>query len=400
MKALSASDLVDLSIDISWGKGGITHLDHYFAHGVNCWRDVFPKTPLKYLFEQDSQSPLSMKLKPGEVVGSFDSKKIVSLPWSKLNGNSHTPFHEGRFYPQGLLSGVPGVFKENRIPFRCARVNSKGFIADMNHPMAGIASTLNLGIVSQSKKPEERGGACVDWLERAFSGPGMQSRYHDIPTDFFSKDTFDRRNTDPDSLFYRTDRFVHHIDNKARQNLSDIYKKLLCPGERILDLMASWESHMPLDLSFHAVHGIGLNPNELKNNPRLSSFHVQDMNTDGRLDFKDHSFDAVVCSLSIEYLVHPISAFKEVARVLKPGGRFVVSFSNRWFPEKVIRVWEDLHDFERMGLIVEYFRQSGRFKSISTTSMRGYPRSMDDPYFPKLRLSDPVYVVVGQTATD
>ena len=58
--------------------------------------------------------------------------------------------------------------------------------------------------------------------------------------------------------------------------------------------------------------------------------------------------------------------FAEVARVLQPGGRFIVTFSHRWFPEKVIRIWEELHEFERMGLILEYFHQSGQLNHLHT----------------------------------
>lgn len=45
------------------------------------------------------------------------------------------------------------------------------------------------------------------------------------------------------------------------------------------------------------------------------------------------------CSSSVEYLIHPIEVFSEVARVLKPGAPFVVTFSERWFPTKAIELW-------------------------------------------------------------
>jgi hypothetical protein len=86
--------------------------------------------------------------------------------------------------------------------------------------------------------------------------------------------------------------------------------------------------------------------------------------------------------------------FADVARVLKPGGLFVVSFSNRWFPPKAISIWKELHEFERMGLVTEYFLQSKRFSNIHTWTMRGKPRPYDDKYFAlNMMLSDPVYMV-------
>ena len=66
------------------------------------------------------------------------------------------------------------------------------------------------------------------------------------------------------------------------------------------------------------------------------------------LPFEVARFDAVVCTVSVEYLTRPLEVFAEVRRVLKPGGRFITTFSNRWFPPKVIRIWQELH--EEFGL--------------------------------------------------
>jgi SAM-dependent methyltransferase len=84
-----------------------------------------------------------------------------------------------------------------------------------------------------------------------------------------------------------------------------------------------------------------------------------------------------------------------VARVLKPGGVFVVAFSNRWFPPKAIDVWKHIHEFERMALVTEYFLHDGCFGNIHTVSRRGYPRPYTDKYFPEMKMADPIYVVHG-----
>jgi SAM-dependent methyltransferase len=398
MKSLSSCALMDMTIDISWKNDGISHQEHYFAHELNCWRDVFPGSPIEQLIQKSTDAPLSLEISPGELVPAFSPDKIVSLPWSAIDQTSLTQgLKQGRFYPQGILSGLPGIFKDNLRPFRCIEIDSKGVCADLNHPMAAVPVSLNLSVQSGHQKTEERGGSCRDWMELAFSGPGMQTRYGGQPTDYLSAASFDRKDRSLDTVFYKTDRFVHHVDSQARQNLSNLYNSLLKPGQRVLDLMAGWESHFDEDLKLASVHGIGLNKNELEKNNRLSDHTLQDLNTRGDLLFQDHEFDAVVCSLSIEYLIDPVLIFKEVARVLKPGGIFMVTFSNRWFPEKVTRIWEDLHDFERMGLVTEYFRQSGAYDSISTISMRGYPRPCEDRYFPRLRWSDPIFAVSGKT---
>jgi hypothetical protein len=51
-----------------------------------------------------------------------------------------------------------------------------------------------------------------------------------------------------------------------------------------------------------------------------------------------------------------------------------------------------------MGLVLSWFRASGAFERLSTHSFRGYPRPVDDRYFPQLRLADPVFGVTGIVA--
>jgi SAM-dependent methyltransferase len=131
-------------------------------------------------------------------------------------------------------------------------------------------------------------------------------------------------------------------------------------------------------------------------NTRMSERVVHDLNLTPSLPFESESFDAVVCTVSVEYLIDPLAVFAEVARVLRKDGYFIVTFSNRWFPTKAIRIWKDLHEFERMGLVMEYFMRSGGFTNLQTYSFRGLPRPHDDKYFPDLVYSDPVYAVWGQ----
>ena len=83
--------------------------------------------------------------------------------------------------------------------------------------------------------------------------------------------------------------------------------------------------------------------------------------------------------------------------LLKPGGYFIHTFSNRWFPPKVVRIWTELLEWERPGLVLEYFLGSGSYDRINTFSARGWPRPVADRYFPQMPVSDPVYAVWGQT---
>jgi hypothetical protein len=96
------------------------------------------------------------------------------------------------------------------------------------------------------------------------------------------------------------------------------------------------------------------------------------------------------------YLTQPDAVFRAVRRVLKPGAPFVVTFSERWFPPKAIQIWTMLHPFERLGLVLDYFRRSGGFTGLGTETARDWPRPHDDPYAGQFAFADPLFVVWGR----
>jgi SAM-dependent methyltransferase len=223
----------------------------------------------------------------------------------------------------------------------------------------------------------------------------MQSRCNGSATCFFDGRAFEREDTGEDERFYRAPRLVQHIDDRAMATISDLYGRLIAPGSRVLDLMSSWTSHLPEDLATAAVTGLGMNAAELARNARLSRYDVHDLNRVPRLPYPDAAFDAVICTVSVEYLTRPREVFTDVARVLAPGGIFIVTFSDRWFPTKAIRIWKELHPFERMGMVLELFHQTERFASLATFSSQGWPRPANDKYADRMAFSDPVFGVWG-----
>ncbi|MFN2436385.1 MAG: methyltransferase domain-containing protein [Desulfotignum sp.] len=400
MNIFTFSDQVSFSMDIAWSDHCDVHLDHYHVHRMNCWRDLEPGSFLFSALEQAEQTEngtVTCRTDPGELLAPYDPAKVITLSKSRLKPASvFNTLVPGRFYPQGLITRLSGVFRGNTTPFRCLEKHSRTFVADLNHPLARFPLTITLKDITRDvPEKAERVGSCMDWIPLALSGPGLQAGFSRWPDCFLTSRAFDRKDSSSDEIFYQSDRFVHHIDDQARQILSNWYRSLLSPGGKLLDLMAAWTSHLPGDLNFSEVHGLGMNAKELRANQRLTGFSVQDLNQEPVLAFLDHCFDAAVCSLSVEYLIDPVRVLTETARVVKPGGRVAISFSNRWFPEKNIRIWEDLHEFERLGLVLSWFRASGAFDQLSTHSFRGYPRPVDDRYFPQLRQSDPVFGVTG-----
>ena len=214
-------------------------------------------------------------------------------------------------------------------------------------------------------------------------------------TEYYIEQPYFREDENNDSVFYKIERLQSHLDEVARNEIAKLYHMLLQPGCRILDLMSSWQSHLPGSLESSRVTGLGMNMKEMEINPWLSERVVHDINQDPSLPFGDFIFDAVICSLSVEYLSRPVNVFKHIARVLVPGGILIVTFSNRWFPTKVIEFWTELHEFERTGLVLKWLLEASRFKNLNTFSLLGLPRPEGDRFRKMTLFSDPVYAVWG-----
>jgi SAM-dependent methyltransferase len=164
----------------------------------------------------------------------------------------------------------------------------------------------------------------------------------------------------PDPTFYDRPRFVTHADEAFLARLTDCYAAVLDPGDRILDAMSSWVSHLPDEP--YTVVGHGLNAAELAANERLDEWFVRDLNADPDLPVADAAFDAVLCALSVQYLQFPARVFAEFRRVLVPDGVLVVSFSNRLFPTKAVRAWRAATMDERVDLLHRSLDAAGGFE--------------------------------------
>jgi SAM-dependent methyltransferase len=174
-----------------------------------------------------------------------------------------------------------------------------------------------------------------------------------------------------DTLFYSYPRFVTHVDEGFIQQLTGLYREQLKPHTRIFDMMSSWVSHLPEEIEFEHVEGHGLNAEELTKNPRLDHYFVQNLNQDQKLPLPDQAFDAVLNTVSVQYLQHPEAIFAEIHRILKPGGIAIVSFSNRMFYQKAIQAWRDGSERDRVALVNRYFTSVPGFsqpKAITHTA--------------------------------
>jgi SAM-dependent methyltransferase len=209
----------------------------------------------------------------------------------------------------------------------------------------------------------------------------------DIMESPFKPHFFEREDELPDAAFYEHARLLVHIDDHAIESTRRLYGELLPRGGAILDLMSSYKSHMPPELQWTRLCGLGMNAEELRANDQLTDFVVYDINADSALPFIDREFDAAVVTVSVQYMTKPLETFREVARVLKPAAPFVVTYSNRMFPTKAVRIWRALDDRERAGLISSYFKHAGRFGDV-----RAENRSIDSGAY-----NDPLFAVWAHT---
>ena len=166
-----------------------------------------------------------------------------------------------------------------------------------------------------------------------------------------------------DTLFYAYPRFVTHVDNNFISQLTNLYRQELKPNTKILDLMSSWVSHLPPEMKFSHIEGHGMNEEELKKNERLDHYFLQNLNSNMQLPLENEDFDAVLCTVSIQYLQYPEAIFMEIARILKPNGIAIFSFSNRMFYQKAITAWRDATDRQRIFLCKSYFQSVAEFDS-------------------------------------
>jgi SAM-dependent methyltransferase len=196
---------------------------------------------------------------------------------------------------------------------------------------------------------------------------------------------FTKIDAEEDELFYEPPRLVCHIDDGAIAALTEFYRRTLPAGGVVLDLMSSCVSHLPGDVAYGEVIGHGMNAEELAANPRLSRWFTQNLNRDTALPLADASVDAAMICVSIQYLQQPVAVLSEVARVLRPGGLAVISFSNRCFWTKAVAVWRGLDDAGHARLVELYLNHAG-FAQIETRRLAHW---IEDE-------QDPMYAVVGR----
>ena len=204
----------------------------------------------------------------------------------------------------------------------------------------------------------------------------------------FTPQYFERMDEEDDRLFYLQPRKVVHIDDGAIAAVSRLFQEMVPADSVVLDLMSSWRSHWPAGHPKSRMVGLGMNREEMEDNPDLDEVVVYDVNKNTELPFENETFDAVLITVSAQYLTQPIETFRDVSRILKPSGVFIVSFSNRMFATKAVYIWRASSDRGRVDLVGTYMEEAGNFEDIQGLFLN----PQDSPP------GDPMYAVVSRKA--
>jgi len=340
----------------------------------------------------------------GDLVPAHAAERVKYIDRKQFDcafGGQQTQPEAGRYYPRAMIAAALGCSRRELTPFLLTEAQTDRLGVDLDHPLAGFELTLE---ARQRVLQQSLQNVCTDAVALLAlltgNGPGMQASAEAAAAGWFARYPFEREDEEHDSLFYRTPRLLPHIDATASAEVAAIYARFIKPGMKVLDLMSSWQSHLPDGCAGLSVTGLGLNEQELANNPCLDKRVVHDLNQLPALPFADRCLDLVICSVSVEYLTRPLEVFRDVARVLKPHGVFINTFSHRWFPPKAITLWARLHPFERLALVMNYYRRAAGFEDLHTESLQGLPRPPGDKYYGRLAASDPVFAVWGTRRAD
>ncbi|ATU73593.1 SAM-dependent methyltransferase [Komagataeibacter rhaeticus] len=175
----------------------------------------------------------------------------------------------------------------------------------------------------------------------------------------FHPQSFTAASGESDTAFYSRRPAGPMLDQGAQAAITALYRTLLPEGGDILDLMAGPDSHLPPDMEFGSVIGIGVNAQALDSNTRLTDRVVEDLNETPELPLADESMDAVLLCDVAPYLRQPVALLREAARVLQPGGLIILTSGTRFIPHKATALWQALDETDRRRMLETLLARAG-----------------------------------------
>lgn len=404
---LDGHGMASATLTLSWSDDRTLHEEQLHMEKFSVWReaDLLPPDIALKIPGMQAGDQAQATLKPGEVIGTWKPARQISTHPSRFKRHHRSGLKVeprlGRFYPQAFFQGVRGIFKDAAEPARITELTRERLDIDTNQPLARYPLQVQFRLDQVIPGYDWRGGRCSSPLDDLLRYPGLAACLADGRDTDYGENTgsgMSRMDERQDGAFYDQPRLVQHLDARALETVNALYCRLIPKQAEVLDLMASFDSHLQ-GVSTGTLHVLGMNSGELAANDAATERIVQDLNASPTLPHETRSLDAIVCTASIEYLVRPAEVLAEALRILRPGGIFVITFSNRWFPGKAIRIWSEMHEYERVGMINQWLYQAG-YTALRTFSSRGWPRPADDRYAGQTPYSDPVYAVWGAKPED
>jgi SAM-dependent methyltransferase len=154
------------------------------------------------------------------------------------------------------------------------------------------------------------------------------------------------------------------VDAAALAAITDLYREVMPTAGAILDVMSSWVSHLPPEVQYRRVVGLGIDACVLAENPFLDEWRVQDLNRDPQLGFSNGEFDGAAICGAVQHFTRPAEIIREIGRVLKPESPLVVTFSNRCLCTPATGCWRLFDETGQLGLVARYFIEAGNWTDI------------------------------------
>ena len=391
--------LADIEFELEWKSPFASHTDIYTAHKIDPINDRLPLDFGEKISKLEVGEGCSHTFQAKVVLeNDFSPDQVIPFDESLFDTSfkgQHSPPILYRFYPSAIAWQGLDTDETDFTPFRLISSNDGNMVADRNHPLAKYYLSITAKKLKEHtfKNNSERRKRNISKLITS-KGPGMQAPFEYGDSAFFDKYPFDKKD-DQTSIQTTTQKATKlQLDSNAIQQITKLYSQLLPKHSKVLDLMSSKSSYLAANYETGLLAGIGEDEEALSKNERLNTYQVQDLNTDTILPFEENSFDDAICTLSIECLSDPLKIIKEVARVVNSGGKFIITFSNSVSPQS-INLWGQLHPFERIQLVLEYFRKTEIFEDLNTYSKRGMLRTAKEKESDGKPLSDPIYAVWG-----
>jgi len=189
-----------------------------------------------------------------------------------------------------------------------------------------------------------------------------------------------------DEVFYSDPKFVYHLDANFRQNLSDLYESEIANFSTVLDLMSSWDSHLPKGKKYKKVIGHGLNKKELEKNKIFDTYWIQNFNLEQKIPLDNESIDYCLMVAAWQYLQYPENLTREISRILRNKGKFIIAFSNRAFWHKAPNIWTSSTEEERViyvrkVLISNGFNEPKIIKKFTEPAINIFNFLKKDPFY-------------------